>query len=65
MDSYRSLDCLTQEVVKLYIDCVYVYSIERLDIRFRYQDEIKETANAFGISVGLFDGKATNETQVG
>jgi len=65
MDSYRSLDCLTQEVVKLYIDCVYVYSTERLDIRFRYQDEIKKTAKAFGISVELFDGKATNETQVG
>jgi len=54
MDGYRSIKVLTQEVVKIYIDRLYVYSAERLDIRFRYQDEIKETARLFGIHTVLF-----------
>jgi len=54
MDGYRSIKALTQEVVKIYIDCLYVYSAERLDIRFRYQDEIKKTARLFGIHTALF-----------
>jgi len=54
MDGYCSIKALAQEVVTIYIDCLYVYSAERLDIRFRYQDEIKKTARLFGIHTALF-----------
>jgi len=48
---------LTNEMAKIYIDCVYVYSPEKFAVRFLYQNEINSTAVLFGIETKLFEAE--------